>query len=136
MNASYQKQRDRRADLWFAAHEMVFEQKPAAMGTPAFMIIDESAWQDGLIGIDAGERTLSLDTLARGDTIPDAPMATDRLRFLRQRMFDALSLTAGWANPARGNRGDRYHVAISRRGAGSGVAAEDRTEDRARHAAV
>ena len=88
---SYQKQRDSSADLWFAAHEMAFERKPAAMGKPAFMIIDESAWQDGLIGIGDGERTMSLDTLARGDTIPDDPLATDRLWFLRRRMFDALS---------------------------------------------
>ena len=61
------------------------------MGTPAFTIVDESAWQDGLIGIGADERILSLDTLAADASVPDAPMATERLRFLRQRILDALS---------------------------------------------
>ncbi len=87
----YQKQGSRRADVWFAAHEVIFQPKPAAMGTPAFTIVDESAWQDGLIGIGADERILSLDTLAEDASVPDAPIATERLRFLRQRMVDALS---------------------------------------------
>ena len=88
---SYQKQRNGHADVWFAAHEVIFSSKPAAMNKPAFMIVDESAWQDGLIGIGADERILSLDTLAADASIPDAPIATERLRFLRRRMLDVLS---------------------------------------------
>ena len=87
----YQKQRRRRADIFFAAHEMLFESKPVAMGEPAFLVIDESAWQDGLIGIGSGQRSLSLETLAREVTVPDDPLGTERLCFLGRRMFDALS---------------------------------------------
>ena len=87
----YQAQRDRRADIWFAAHEMLFERKPEAMGKPAFVIVDESAWQDGLIGIGSDRRRLSLDTLAQDVTVQDDPLAGERLRFLRRRAFEALS---------------------------------------------
>ena len=88
---SYQKQRSSRADIWFSAHEMVFEKKPAAMGVPAFLMIDETVWQDGLIGADGNPIRLTVDTLDREDVIARDPAGTTRLWFLRRRLFDMLA---------------------------------------------
>jgi putative DNA primase/helicase len=86
----YQRQRERKADLWIVAHEMLFTQKPAAIGKVAAVIVDESAWQDGLEGVNGEPITLALDTLQATDKVPGDPISTDRLIFLRRRLYDAL----------------------------------------------
>jgi putative DNA primase/helicase len=45
----YQRQRAKRADVWFVAHELLFAQKPKAIGDLAALIVDESMWQSGLM---------------------------------------------------------------------------------------
>ncbi len=81
---AYQGQRQARADIWLGAHELLFTTKPAAMGTLAAVVIDESFWQAGL----GAETQFPLDLLETGAaTVPGNPMNTDRLRFLRQMVL-------------------------------------------------
>lgn len=80
---SYQAQSGRRADLWIMAHEMLFYEKPAAMGEVAAVVVDEAAWRKGLIGAEGGHLTLSLDALAEN-------VESGRLADLRRQLLDVL----------------------------------------------
>jgi putative DNA primase/helicase len=68
---------------------MIYTQKPAAIGEVAVLVVDESAWQDGLEGA-GGPITLALDTLQAADQVPGDPLNTQRLMFLRRRALRAL----------------------------------------------
>lgn len=91
---SYQAQTGRRADLWIMAHEMLFYEKPTAMGKVAAVVVDEAAWRAGLIGAEGGHLTLSLDALA--EDVRSGPLAgmrsrfLDRLADLRRQLLDVL----------------------------------------------
>jgi putative DNA primase/helicase len=87
----YQRQLQRSPDVWIIAHELLFTQKPAAIGDVAAVIVDESAWQDGLQGAGGTEMTLSLDSLQAPDEVPFDPAGTLLLQHLRRVAFDALS---------------------------------------------
>jgi hypothetical protein len=76
----YQAQRQRSADVWFVAHEMLFTERPAAIGNVAVVVVDEAAWQDGLEGEQGHPIALALDSLAADDTVPGDPLAGQRLR--------------------------------------------------------
>ncbi len=89
----YQRQMERRADLWILAHELLFTQKPAAIGDIAAVIVDESAWQDGLTGAGGADVVLPLDTLRRSDPVPFDPAGTLLLGHLRSTVLRALSAT-------------------------------------------
>jgi Toprim domain len=82
----YQRQRAAKADLWFVPHELLFTAKPAAIGEPAVVVVDESVWQSGLID----PSNIALDAIEQDDKIPDDPIGGDRLRFLRHRFLDAI----------------------------------------------
>jgi putative DNA primase/helicase len=86
----YQRQCQRSADLWLVPHEMIFMEKPDAIGDLAALVVDEAAWQDGLVGTGARPITLALDTLDTDATIFDAPGASERLRFLRRLVSGVL----------------------------------------------
>lgn len=87
----YQRQRRQRGDLWFMAHEHLFLTKPAEIGDPAVIIIDEAPWDAGLIGHEGRHISLPVDTVRHGDTtIPNASLTTARLGFLRTRLADVL----------------------------------------------
>lgn len=86
----YQRQRLGTADLWIVPHEVLFAQKPAALGNVAVLIVDESAWQDGLTGAHGKPLQITLDAISLVDDLPGQPLATDRLMFLRNRMADIL----------------------------------------------
>ncbi len=94
-SCGYQKQRKSHADLWIVPHEMIFLQKPTAIGKLAFLVVDESIWQDGLDGVHGRPTALSLDSLGRVQPSSlDAGMHQhldrDRLEYLRNRLLDVL----------------------------------------------
>jgi hypothetical protein len=86
----YQAQRQRSADAWFVAHEMLFTERPTAIGDVAVVVVDEAAWQDGLEGEQGHPIALALDSLAVDDIVPGDPLAGQRLRFLRGLTLEAL----------------------------------------------
>lgn len=90
----YQAQRQRKGDAWFLAHEMLFTSRPDCTGVLAALIVDESAWQDGVEGSQGRPISLALDALNATDIVPGDLAATDRLHNLRK-----LALTALRANP-------------------------------------
>ena len=89
---SYQKQSERRADLWITSHDMLFHEKPAVIGDVAAVVVDEAAWRKGLIGAEGRPLALPLDALAENCGVvsvttgaPSSPLHT-----LRHRLLDAL----------------------------------------------
>ena len=87
---AYQRQRSTEADVWFVAHEMLFLPKPAALGDLVVVVVDELAWQDGLISADGNHVQISLDTFLQDEDVPGPPLTGQRLRFLRRRIHDEL----------------------------------------------
>ena len=84
---AYQAQRNARPDIWLAAHQLLFTEKPAAFGNLAGLVIDESFWQAGL----KAETQFPIDLLETDKAVvPGDPLNTDRLKFLRQRLLDVL----------------------------------------------
>ena len=86
----YQRQRRSRADVWFVPHELLFSKKPSALGDLALVVVDEAAWQDGLVGQSGPHIQLSLDDLAQDVTIPSDPIGTQQLNFLRLLLHETL----------------------------------------------
>jgi putative DNA primase/helicase len=62
----YQGQRQKRADMWIVPHEMLFQEKPRALGELAVVVVDESPWQAALEGVSGLGDRMPLDAL-RGD---------------------------------------------------------------------
>ncbi len=92
---AYQAQMARRADVWIVAHELLFHEKPKAIGTVAAVVVDESAWAKGLVGAEGKPITLAVDALRqdcpvrRRDGSVDR-LDTERLEYLRGRLVDVL----------------------------------------------
>ncbi len=88
----YQRQKRSRADLWFVPHELLFTEKPAALGTPAAVIVDENAWTAGLEGVDGAPMDLALDALDEAVVVPSDVLGheTQRLRDVHRRVRAAL----------------------------------------------
>jgi putative DNA primase/helicase len=63
----YQAQRKQQADIWLVPHELIFSMKPAAMGKIAAIVVDESAWQDGLEGVGLRPIVMAVDALGQAD---------------------------------------------------------------------
>lgn len=80
---SYQKQHGRTADLWIVSHDLLFHEKPAALGEVAAVVVDEGAWRRGLVGAEGDHLSISLDALEQ-----DA--GAGRLADLRRQLLDAL----------------------------------------------
>ena len=74
----FQRQRALKPDVWFVAHEILFGRNgPTRSRNPPVVVVDESAWQDGLFGTVSPVRLL-LDTLVNESaTVPGEPLATD-----------------------------------------------------------
>jgi hypothetical protein len=85
-DCAYQAQRERRADIWVGAHELMFHTKPAAFETLAAVVVDESPVAASLIGMseDDPPPVLELDVLLREDPIEGEPAAEQRLSYLRR----------------------------------------------------
>src|SRR5260370_1359288 len=73
---------------------MLFTAKPACIGDVAAVIVDESAWQDGLEGSQGRPLSLALDALNATDIVPGDLVATERLQFLRGLASTALRASA------------------------------------------
>ncbi len=91
----YERQRQTDADLWIVPHELLFGEKPTAIGKLAFVVVDESVWQDGLEGVHGKPTALPLDAIAHLAPLPgDAEIAQSlsrqRLEYLRNRLLDVL----------------------------------------------
>ncbi len=91
----YERQRQTEADLWIVAHEMLFGETPTAIGKLAFLVVDESVWQDGLEGVHGRPTALSLDAIKHLAPLPAGHslvqgLSQDRLHYLRNRLLDAL----------------------------------------------
>lgn len=79
----YQAQKQRTADLWIGAHELLFTETPRAFGKIAALVVDEAAWPKGLEGTTGHPADVTLDAFADDVTIPDGEgMDTDRIRFV------------------------------------------------------
>ncbi len=73
------------------AHEILFGRKPDTIKEPAVVVVDESAWQDGLFGTTSPVRLL-VDTLVNeGATVPGEPLASGQLESTRTNLYAALS---------------------------------------------
>ncbi|NOG74231.1 hypothetical protein [Roseicella sp. DB1501] len=59
---------------------MLFHKAAAALGKPAFVIVDEAAWPDGLEGIDDTPMELPLDALDEAVTVPGDRIGLDTSR--------------------------------------------------------
>lgn len=91
----YERQRRSEADLWIIPHNLLFLEKPTAIGPLAFLVIDESIWQDGLEGVHGKPTMLALDAVEHIEpAAADAPLSSrfdqDRLQYLRNRLLDVL----------------------------------------------
>ena len=48
----YQRQREQKADIWIAAHNLAFSDKPKGLPNAGCIVVDESFYQAGLNGLD------------------------------------------------------------------------------------
>jgi putative DNA primase/helicase len=86
----FQKQRDAKPDVMFVPHEIIYGQKPAGVGKPAFLVVDESSWADGLFGCD-DRLWLLLDTLiSENAAVPRSPLSSGQLESSRRALHAAL----------------------------------------------
>ena len=90
-----QAQKSASADLWIVPHELLFLERPAALGNVGMVIVDESCWQDGLEGTSGRPTSIAIEDLEKhgrivtsGGTVDH--LATDRLFFLRRELVEAL----------------------------------------------
>ena len=89
-SCGYQRQRGAPADLWIVAHEHLFLEKPKEIGDLVLVVVDEAAWDAGLIGHEGRHINLPLDTVRYETTAIDNADATARLRVLRAQLADVL----------------------------------------------
>ena len=87
----FQKQKDARHDAWFVAHELIYSGKPSEIGDVAALVVDESAWQDGLFGVGDSNFLLLSTLLSEDATVPFEPLSTEQLKSTRRAAFNALS---------------------------------------------
>ena len=87
-SCAYQRQLKKNVDVWFVPHELLFGAKPEVIGDLAAVIVDESAWQDG---VPTDPTFIPIDTLNSTADIPDDSEATAHLQHLRDLALKALS---------------------------------------------
>ena len=115
----YQAQRKERADIWLVPHELIYSSRPGAIGDIAALVVDESAWQDGLEGLGPRPIALAVDALGHADARPGDAKSPDWLTLqdhrakarrvlseladgaLPRAAFAAASFTAADASDAR-----------------------------------
>ena len=83
-SCGYQRQRQAKADIWISAHQLLFTEKPDALGKLAAVVVDESFWQAGLVP----ESAFPVDALDPA-TLPD-DLALAPLPSLRAIALDVL----------------------------------------------
>jgi putative DNA primase/helicase len=87
----YQRQKIR-ADFWLVPHEILFGEKPKALGTPAAVIVDESVFRKGLEGVDGLPMELTLDALDDSVTLPAGYKGTSTPRLQHVHRITAAAL--------------------------------------------
>jgi putative DNA primase/helicase len=115
----YQAQRKERADIWLVPHELIYSRRPGAIGDIAALVVDESAWQDGLEGLGPRPIALAVDALGHADARPGDATSPDWLTLqdyrtkarrilsgmtdgaLPRDAFEAAAFTAADASDAR-----------------------------------
>ncbi len=88
----YQRQKRAVADLWIVPHELLFSEKPKAIGKVAALIVDEAAWEDGLEGVNGPPMEIALDSLDPTVAGPGdrSGLETERLRHVHKLFRVAL----------------------------------------------
>jgi putative DNA primase/helicase len=91
-NCAYVAQRTADADLWIVAHNIIFHAPPPPVSRRgvAALVIDESPWQAGLVGIEGRGIEIPLDALEPGVMPAPRRRAGARLVKTRQRLATAL----------------------------------------------
>lgn len=96
----WQAQKQIVADLWVFPHELIYHPKPKAFGQLALLFVDESAWQDGLEGVQGIPLDLSLEALRAPVSVPSEDTtdgedadATAQLNALHRQAAAALEAT-------------------------------------------
>lgn len=101
---AYQRQRQQKAVVWIVSHASLFHERPAALGQPSLVIIDESCWRASLAGfgpevIEIGMAQISRQPLAyrlhngnyvRSD-FTSADLAAE-LSPIRQKLAEAIEI--------------------------------------------
>lgn len=89
----YQLQKQQKADLWICAHELLFHEKPAVMGKPAFVVVDEAIFAKGLEGANDAPVELTAAALDPEVTIPGdvRGLDTEHLRYVHRRLAELLA---------------------------------------------
>jgi len=92
-----QEQKAASADLWIVPHELLFLERPAALGNVGMVIVDESCWQDGLEGTSGRPMSVAIEELEKHERIVTSDgmvshLDTDRLAFLRRELVEALKI--------------------------------------------
>ncbi len=106
----YQQQGREAADIWLAAHNLAFGEKPAVLPDAAALVFDEGFYGGALAGMDALHPVeLALSELLDDRTGAVTGLDRQRLLYLRRMAFDVLErhsegsllretfLAAGWA---------------------------------------
>lgn len=86
----YMRQKREKADVWFVPHEILFGSKPAAIGKLAALIVDETAWPDGLEGVNGPPLELSADSFHNDVDVPNDADGSARLREVHRFFREAL----------------------------------------------
>lgn len=82
----YRRQRSQRADIWIAAHQLAFQDKPKPLPEAGVVVIDEAFWPAALVGQDGTTPPqLALSALEDLRTVPMAPQDRERLMYLRDK---------------------------------------------------
>ena len=84
----FQKQLKLKPDVWFVPHELLFGRRPAEIARPAIVVIDEAAWRCAIMDT---EKLLLNTFVTESATIEGDAIASEELRFARQRLFQPLS---------------------------------------------
>ncbi len=88
----YNRQRQQRANVWIAAHNLAFQGRPQGLPKPALAVIDEAFWGVAVSGLDAADPIqLALSSLDSDRTGNLRGIARQRLLDLRRRAASILA---------------------------------------------
>ena len=88
----YRRQREQKADVWIAAHNLAFHTLPSALPEAAAVVIDEAFWPASLVGTDPLQPVqLAVSALQDDRTGGVTGLDRQRLLFLRRRVADVLA---------------------------------------------
>jgi putative DNA primase/helicase len=89
----FQRQRQKKADMWVVSHASLFSEKPEAIQAPSLLIIDEAFWQQGVRGTGNEKVLISTEDLRATPGAPSASTMADltvELKPIRHKLIEAL----------------------------------------------